>query len=267
MTEPKPESTGRTLGIRVSKDLTAARLGIGRAGGSLTTREILDFDLAHARARDAVHQPWDLDRFEKDLRGSEDAAFPDLPVLRLRSAAPDRATYLKRPDLGRRLSREAIATVGELPKGPDLAIIVSDGLSAYAAAHQAPLVLRRLVPEVLRRGWTTAPILAVPLGRVGLSDHVGEILQPRASLILLGERPGLATPESLGAYFTYAPRLGRTDADRNCLSNIHADGMKPAEAAEAIVALIEAAFRHALGGVPLSVKVSEASERAGLSDD
>jgi len=252
----RPDS-GQPFGIQVPKSLTAARLGIGRTGGSLTTREILDFDLAHARARDAVLQHWDLDAFENGLNTGKSDEIRKWARLRLASAAGDRAIYLKRPDFGRRLSRESTALLQAQPQGRDLAIIVSDGLSAQAASHQAGLVLDHLLPAVIAQGWSLAPLLIVPFARVGISDGIGAALHCRAVVILLGERPGLATPESLGAYFTYDPKPGRTDADRNCISNIHADGQKPAQAAAAIVAMIEAAFRLGKGGVELSVAMSE----------
>ncbi len=252
----KPEAS-QPFGIQVPKSLTAARLGIGRTGGSLTTREILDFDFAHARARDAVLQRWDLNAFENVLSSCEVSELRDWPRLRLASGAGDRAVYLKRPDFGRRLARESTALLQAQPQGRDLAIIVSDGLSAQAASHQAGLVLDQLMPSVMAKGWSAAPLLLVPFARVGISDGVGAALKCRATVILLGERPGLATPESLGAYITYDPRPGRTDADRNCISNIHADGQKPAQAAAAIVATIEAAFRLGKGGVDLSVAMSE----------
>lgn len=258
MSELPATNDGKSpFGIQVSRSLTPARLGIGRAGGSLTTHEILDFDLAHARARDAVLQPWEIDGFESGLREAESAELRSCAVLRAKSAAGDRATFLKRPDFGRRLARESIEAFQAQPQGADLAIIVSDGLSAHAASNQAPLVLDHLVPEVIRRGWSLAPIVVVPYARVGISDAIGGALQCRACVILIGERPGLATPESLGAYFTYDPRPGRTDADRNCISNIHADGQKPAQAAAAIVALVESSFRFGKGGVSLSVAMSE----------
>lgn len=254
---PIKSEASQPFGIQVPKTLTPARLGIGRSGGSLTTREILDFDLAHARARDAVLQHWDLDEFENELKSSKSNELREWPRLRLASAAGDRAIYLKRPDFGRRLAREATALLKAQPQGHDLAVIVSDGLSAQAASHQAGLVLEHLIPAVIVKGWSLAPLLLVPFARVGISDGVGAALNCRATVILLGERPGLATPESLGAYFTYDPRPGRTDADRNCISNIHADGQKPAQAAAAIVAAIEAAFRLGKGGVDLSVAMSE----------
>ncbi|MBI1323701.1 ethanolamine ammonia-lyase subunit EutC [bacterium] len=263
MSDPpvKPE-VGQPFGIQVPKTLTPARLGIGRTGGSLTTREILDFDLAHARARDAVLQHWDLDGFENALKLSKSSQLREWPRLRLASGAGNRAVYLKRPDFGRRLAREAAALLKVQPQCCDVAVIVSDGLSAQAASHQAGLVLDHLIQAVVAKGWSLAPLLLVPYARVGISDPIGSALNCRASVILLGERPGLATPESLGAYFTYEPRPGRTDADRNCISNIHADGQKPSQAATMIVATIEAAFRLGKGGVDLSIAMSEPGNRS-----
>jgi len=262
--QKKPESTS-SFGVHVAKSVTPARLGIGRSGGSLTTRELLDFDLAHARARDAVHQMWTPEHFESEMKSAADPRLQNWPVVRLKSAAADRATYLKRPDFGRRLAGKSIRTLETLAKGADLAVILSDGLSAQAASNQALPVLVRLIPAILERDWTLAPILAIPFGRVGISDQVGSVLQCRASVILLGERPGLATPESLGAYVTFEPRTGRTDADRNCVSNIHADGLRPSEAADSILTLLDAAFRHRQGGVSLSMRMAEAAGQENQS--
>ncbi len=258
---PKNPASTSSFGVHVAKTVTPARLGIGRTGGSLTTRELLDFDLAHARARDAVHQPWAPERFESEMRSSADHRLQNWPVVRLKSAAADRATYLKRPDFGRRLAGESIRTLESLAKGADLAVILSDGLSAQAASNQALPVLERLIPAIFERNWSLTPLLAIPFARVGISDPIGSILQCRASVILIGERPGLTTPESLGAYVTFEPRTGRTDADRNCISNIHADGLRPAEAAESILSLLDLAFRYRIGGVSLSMRMAEAAQQ------
>lgn len=254
----KPVKSAATdlFGVHVARSVTQARLGIGRAGGSLTTRELLDFDLAHARARDAVQLPWDAARFEADLKARGRGRLRDVPVLHLKSAAADRATYLKRPDYGRRLAGESARTLETVARNLDIALIVSDGLSAQAATVQAAIVLESLVPAIFEFGWTMSPILAVPFARVGISDHVGSIIKCRVSVILLGERPGLATPESLGAYLTFEPGEGRSDANRNCISNIHGDGIRPAAAADAIVKLIQATFRHRVSGVSLSMHIA-----------
>jgi ethanolamine ammonia-lyase small subunit len=238
------------------RHLTAARLGIVRSGGSLTTAQVLDFDLAHAQARDAVHLGFDRDQVKSDIQKilAEHGMAP--AVLEIHSMAADKAIYLKRPDLGRRLSAESMPRLEQVEQGKDVAVIVSDGLSAQALVH-LPAVLRAWLPLVRSAGFSVAPILLIPLARVGISDHVGEIIRPRTSVILLGERPGLATPESLGAYFTHEPRHGRTDADRNCISNIHADGLSAETAAALLQSLVVHAIRLNLGGVLLSQQMAQ----------
>lgn len=238
------------------RQLTAARLGIGRSGGSLTTAQILDFDLAHARARDAVHHAFQGEVLKRQIEEILAENGMDTSILELQSMAPDKAHYLKRPDLGRRLAGPAIEILNNFDQGQDLALIISDGLSAQALGH-LPGLLRAWLPLVKSAGFSLAPIMLIPLARVGISDHVGEIIRPRTSVILLGERPGLATPESLGAYFTYEPRTGRTDADRNCISNIHADGLTGPTAAALLQSLVVQSIRANIGGVSLSQHMAE----------
>jgi ethanolamine ammonia-lyase small subunit len=227
---------------------TPARIALGRAGGSLRTESLLDFRMAHARARDAVHQPFDTDGLAASLRGL------GLEAERLATAAPDRATYLARPDLGRRLetqSAERLRAAAGLLGRRDLAVLVSDGLSAAAAhAHAAETVAE--LDRILRAaGWTLYPVFVVPLARVKLQDAVGEILGARHSLMLLGERPGLSAHDSLGAYLTFEPRADRTDADRNCVSNIRGDGLPPMRAAAKIANILIASRRRGLSGTAL----------------
>jgi ethanolamine ammonia-lyase small subunit len=197
---------------------TSARIALGRAGGSAPTAALLAFNLDHALARDAVHAPFDAEKIAAELR-----ALPAAPaVLTLSTAAPDRATYLQQPDLGRRLSSDSVSQLlavnSQLP--PDLVVLISDGLSALAAQRQAPPLLTELLPRLRAAGLTLAPLCVVRHARVALLDEVGAVLRARLALILLGERPGLGTPDSLGAYFEFAPQPGRTNADRNCVSNI-----------------------------------------------
>ena len=225
---------------------TPARIALGRSGGSLPTRELLAFAHDHALARDAVQAPFDAVALATVLAALHD------PVLTLASAAPDRAAYLQRPDLGRRLSAGSIAQLSALAPAPcDLVLLVSDGLSALAAQRQAPLLLAALLPQLRAAGFTLGPLCVVRHARVALQDEAGAILQARQSLLLLGERPGLGTPDSLGAYLTYAPRLGRTDAERNCVSNIRPDGLSPAAAARTITALLVASRQLQLSGTRL----------------
>lgn len=247
------------------RPMTSARIGIGRSGGSLTTDQILDFDLAHARARDAVRHEFQSVELIESLQRLASEFSQAIDIVPLQSMASDKAIYLKRPDLGRRLHPNSIDQLAALEKGLDLAIIISDGLSARAVESQVLPLLQCWLPMLLNGNIRVAPILVVPGARVGISDHVGELLRPRATVILLGERPGLATPESLGAYFTFEPRAGRTDADRNCISNIHADGLGSNDAAEMLQSLLIGATRLGLGGVRLSEALAISGQ--GLLND
>ena len=228
---------------------TGARIALGRAGGSLPTRAVLDFAMAHAAARDAVHAEVDWDRLAADLAGIGVAS------VRLASAAGDRNAYLQRPDLGRRLddaSREVLARPRlEDGPAPDLALVISDGLSAPAAQTHAPALLRALLPMLRADGISHSPAYLVRHGRVAVQDEIGRGVGARAALILLGERPGLGTPDSLGAYLVYDPRPGRSDAERNCVSNIHPRGLSFEAAAGTLRYLIAESLRRRLSGVPL----------------
>ena len=226
---------------------TPARIALGRAGGSVPTRELLDFQLAHALARDAVHQPFDPEQLERDL------ARLNHPILHLQSAAPDRQTYLLRPDHGRRLADDSATRLASSrnPQAFDISITLSDGLSALAAHRQIPPLLTQLFPLLKQSAFTLSPITIVPLARVALQDQIGAALNAKLSLILLGERPGLGSPDSLGAYLVFNPSSGRTDADRNCVSNIRPKGLPPPAAARTIHYLITQSLRRQLSGVQL----------------
>jgi ethanolamine ammonia-lyase small subunit len=229
------------------RQLTPARIALGRAGGSLPTRALLDFQLAHALARDAVHQAFDAQQLESDLAPLNHA------IVHLASAAPDRQTYLLRPDLGRTLteaSRQQVATLRKAG-GWDISIILSDGLSALAAHRQIPPLLTHLLPLLNSSGFEIAPFGVVPLARVALQDQVGQLLNAKLALILLGERPGLGSPDSLGAYLVFNPSSGNTDADRNCVSNIRPQGLPPAAAAQVLYFLITQSLRRQISGVNL----------------
>jgi len=236
---------------------TAARIALGRSGGSLPTREVLAFALDHALARDAVQAPFDPEALAAELR----AIHPD--VLVLTSAAPDRATYLRRPDLGRRLSPGSREQLAALPPVPcDLILLISDGLSALAAQRQAAPLLAALLPRLHEAGFTLGPLVVIKYGRVALQDEVGGRMESRLSLMLLGERPGLGTPDSLGAYLTYGPRPGRTDAERNCVSNIRPDGLAPEVAAEKLTDLLIASRQRQLSGTALKEPDPPGGQRA-----
>jgi ethanolamine ammonia-lyase small subunit len=229
------------------RSATSARIALGRAGGSLPTRAWLDFKAAHAAARDAVHNPFDAEAVAKRVLelGTE--------TLVVDSAAHDRLTFLQRPDLGRRLddpSRYALQESRPDPP-PDLAIIVSDGLSALAAKRQGLALLALLLPRLKADGWRYSPIVIARFGRVALQDEIGQVLGTQLALILLGERPGLGSPDSLGAYLVYGPRQGNTDANRNCVSNIRVEGLPVEAAAETIHYLLTEARRRRISGVQL----------------
>jgi len=227
-------------------ELTPARIALGRSGIGLPTREVLGFAMAHARARDAVHTALDTDALTGELEGL------GLDVARVASAATSREVYLRRPDLGRRLDEASSAAVDALtPKDADLAIVVGDGLSATAVHRNAVPVVDALGTELRRRGRSLAPVVVASGARVVLGDDVGERLRARAVLVLIGERPGLSAPDSLGAYLTFAPRRGRNDAERNCVSNIRDGGLAHAAAALRLAWLVDAALTRGLTGVHL----------------
>jgi ethanolamine ammonia-lyase small subunit len=230
------------------RQITAARIALGRSGGSLPTAAQLDFRLAHARARDAVLSTFDPDALSAKLHALGE------PTLIVESAVRDRAEFLQRPDLGRRLAHTSRALlvdhVAQLPIC-DLVIIVSDGLSTLAANTQAERLLVALLPRLRASSWQLAPIIVARHARVALQDEIGEIFRAGISLMLLGERPGLGNANSLGAYFTHSPALGRNDADRNCISNIHPGGLDADEAAHKLHYLLEQSRRLGLSGVAL----------------
>jgi ethanolamine ammonia-lyase small subunit len=230
---------------------TAARIALGRAGGSVRTDTLLDFRLAHARAKDAVELPFDANALERELGQAGHETF------RLETGAVDRGSFLLRPDLGRRLSaasRAALEARAVLWGTRDLCIVVSDGLSALAAERQVPPLLARLAPLLAARSVSSYPILVAPFARVKLADEVGQTLGARHSLILLGERPGLSSPDSLGAYLTFNPREACSDADRNCVSNIRPEGLAHDAAAQVLADLLTESAKRGLSGVALKLK-------------
>lgn len=244
------------------REFTDARIGLGRAGVSLPTKELLAFQLAHARARDAVHLPLDIDATSAALAGLQLdwAASP----LCLHSRAENRMTYLQRPDLGRRLnddSRELLqAQHGQLAAEYDLAIVVADGLSSCAVAENLVPFLQALNEKLSADSasdWRIAPITLVTQGRVAVGDEVGELLNARCVMLLVGERPGLSSPDSLGLYLTWNPSVGLTDASRNCISNIRPAGLSYNEAARRAFYLLSEAKRLKLSGVNLKDRTQD----------
>jgi ethanolamine ammonia-lyase small subunit len=229
--------------------LTPARIALGRTGTSLPTHAQLDFQFAHAQARDAVHLPFDHAGLSAQLseRGRES--------LLLHSAAVDRNSYLQRPDLGRKLSDESAQALREYaaahPGGVDLAIVVADGLSALAVHRHTLPFLTRLEEQMSADGWSMAPVILVEQGRVAVGDEIGQLLGAKMLVMLIGERPGLSSPDSLGLYFTYNPKIGLTDAYRNCISNVRLEGLSYGMAAHRLLYLMREACRRQLSGVNL----------------
>ena len=229
--------------------LTPARIALGRTGTSLPTSAQLDFQFAHAQARDAVHLPFDHAGLSAQLseRGRE--------TLLLHSAATDRNSYLQRPDLGRKLSDTSAQSLRDYaqanPGGVDLAIVVADGLSALAVHRHTLPFLTRLEEQMSADGWSLAPVVLVEQGRVAIGDEIGQLLGAKMVVMLIGERPGLSSPDSLGLYFTYNPKVGLTDAYRNCISNVRLEGLSYGMAAHRLLYLMREACRRQLSGVNL----------------
>ena len=232
--------------------LTPARIGLGRAGASMPTRALLEFELAHARARDAVHAPFDAGAVARELRES---GFGTTPVVA--TQARNRIEYLLRPDLGRVLdpeSREGLRALASCGGETRLTFVIADGLSAIAAERHAIPLLRAIRDGywmLLGDFWKTVTVVVANQARVALGDEIGEILAAEAVVVLIGERPGLSSPDSLGVYLTWAPRVGRTDAERNCISNVRPEGLAYSEAARRLVYLLCEARRLQLSGVGL----------------
>jgi ethanolamine ammonia-lyase small subunit len=223
------------------RSYTPARLGLERTGVSLATRPLLDFQLAHARARDAVHGAIDVRMLCDELRRS------DLLALALESKAGDRSTYLRRPDLGRVLSEDSagLLTPGEY----DVVFVVADGLSALAVERHALRLLREVLPLIA--GWRIAPVCVVEQGRVAIGDAIGEALHAPLAVVLIGERPGLSSPDSLGVYITWEPRRGRKDSERNCISNVREEGLGYAAAANRLHYYMQESSRRHMTGLRL----------------
>lgn len=230
---------------------TSARIGLGRVGHALPARAVLDLRLAHAQARDAVHRPLDCAEVERALRSA------GLGVEHIASQAASRSEYLQRPDLGRRLddaSRRRVTALasGAQAGGPDVLFVVGDGLSTSGVEQSAGALVVLAARELGAAGLRVFPtVLLATQARVALADPVGELLGARTTVMVIGERPGLSSPDSVGLYVTYAPRTGRQNAERNCISNVRVDGLAPPLAAARLVALLREALRLGLSGVGL----------------
>jgi len=260
---PQPDLTIAPAWAARLRALTPARVGLASTGVSLETHELLDFQRCHAQARDAVHS-----RLEAAALAATLAKISGSEILRLHSAAPDRATYLQRPDLGRKLdeaSRNLLAYCalhepsGHLPSNePTLAIIVADGLSALAVERHAVPLVTELLPRL--DGWLLAPLCIVQQARVAIADEIGLALGAQISVVLIGERPGLSSPDSLGAYITWQPRPGLTDAERNCISNVRAEGLSYAQAAAQLSYYLTEARHRRLTGIALKEEAHRLTE-------
>jgi len=233
---------------RQLRRFTAARIALGRAGNSLPTQVLLEVGWAQAKARDAVHEASRPEPLQEQL------AAQNFEVLCVHSAADSRQQYLLRPDLGRRLdaaSRERLQALA-LPCAPDVVFVLADGLSAQAREHHALALLQILRREL--RQWRVGPIVLAEMARVALGDEIGEALHARQLAILIGERPGLSAPDSLGIYFTHAPNVGRTDAERNCISNVRPEGLQYDAAAKRLLELMQGARLLGRSGIDLNEK-------------
>ena len=229
----------------ILRRLTAARIGLKRAGASLATAPLLDFRLAHARARDAVNEPLDATGLATELAGLGG------PIIAVASAADDRQTYLMRPDFGRRLAASADVALAAHRGDYDVVFVIADGLSARAVLLHARPVLSHTLPALRAEGWTIAPLVIVCHGRVAIGDAIAAALGATSVAVLIGERPGLSAPHSMGAYLTFKPHAGTTDAERNCISNIRPEGNGYDVAGFKIAHLLRAMRAQRLSGVRL----------------
>ncbi|WP_343651681.1 ethanolamine ammonia-lyase subunit EutC [Herbaspirillum sp.] len=244
---------------------TAARIALGRSGVSLPTAPQLAFQLAHAQARDAVHLPLDVAALTTQLQQQGICAAEE--VLQVQSAATDRLVYLQRPDFGRKLSeasrQQLLARFGsQAPRSYDVGFVIADGLSARAIVRNAAPFLGEVMRRIAPEGWTMAPPVIVQQGRVAVADEIGELLGVKLVVILIGERPGLSSPDSMGLYLTWMPARGLTDASRNCISNVRPEGLPYPDAAYKLHYLMAQAHQRSLSGVAL--KDETAGEGAEL---
>jgi ethanolamine ammonia-lyase small subunit len=247
----------------VLRQYTAARIGLGRAGISVPTKHLLAFQLAHAQAQDAVHLPLDTEQLVTDIEAH---------CLKVHSQVSDRSQYLQRPDLGRRLNADSIEQLKKSTAPSDdpydLAIVIVDGLSSFAiqknAAPLLKILTQRLAQQTLlkdeKRTFRLAPVVIVQQGRVAIGDEVGEMLNAKSVLVFIGERPGLSSPDSLGLYLTWSPKVGLTDESRNCISNVRPQGLVYQEAVNKVFYLLSEAHKRKLTGVNLKERSSEADD-------
>jgi ethanolamine ammonia-lyase small subunit len=242
MKTPAPPSRS----LKDLRELTPARVGLGRSGASMPTDALLAFTLDHARARDAVHAAFDASRLVAELTAL------GLPVSKVSSQALDRRDYLRRPDLGRMLDSDSRRALGRRSGGASgVVLVIGDGLSPAAVNVHAVELVRHLAPRLMEAGIGVDHIVVASGARVALGDEIGAVLGARMVAMLIGERPGLSAPDSLGAYLTFAPRIGLTDEKRNCVSNIHGAGLSYDEAAFKIAWLVREGIARQITGVAL----------------
>ncbi|MHA3891016.1 ethanolamine ammonia-lyase subunit EutC [Acinetobacter sp. GXMZU3951] len=230
------------------KQFTDARIALGRTGGSLPTRPLLEFQLAHAQAKDAVLKPLDIERLQQQLQ------FLSVPFVFVQSCAVDKDLYLKRPDLGRELSessRQTLKDLAVLKQHYDVLIVAGDGLSARAIEDNAASFIEKLLAACKEQGWTVAPIVVATGSRVALGDEIAQILQAQMLVMLIGERPGLSSPDSMGIYYTWQAQKGCHDAMRNCISNVRPAGLDEITAVQRLMALMRKSKQVQFSGVNL----------------
>lgn len=236
------------------KSLTQARIGLGRTGVSTPTKAQLRFNLDHALARDAVNIPLNMNLLLESLE------LQNIQTVRLHSRAAVRREYLQRPDPGRRLNADSVARLesiahsqpkGTDSKGPDVSLVLVDGLSSTGVQQQGALLCQTIIQDCEAAGFSTSPVCLVEQGRVAIGDEVGEVLNAKACILVVGERPGLSSPDSLGIYFTYHPKVGLNDASRNCISNIRPGGLTIKDASGKVLWLLQESYRLGLSGVNL----------------
>jgi ethanolamine ammonia-lyase small subunit len=243
LTPPEMSASAR----EALRSYTPARIALPSTGVSLATRPLLDFQLAHARARDAVHAAIDVRMLCDELRRA------GLTALAMESQAADRATYLRRPDLGRKLNESSAAMLQ--PGEYDVVFVIADGLSALAVERHAMHLLQAVLPLIA--GWRVAPVCVVEQGRVAIGDAIGEGLHAPLAVVMIGERPGLSSPDSLGVYLTWEPRPGKNDAERNCISNIRDEGLGYAAAAGRLHYYLQESSRLHMTGLGLKDPVAD----------
>lgn len=235
------------------KTQTNARIGLGNVGGSLPTQQILSLKLDHARAKDAVFSPLETEKLINDL------SIFNLPFFFLKSKAENKIEYLKRPDLGRKLDASSVEILKKSNEKPDIVLVITDGLSADAVNSQVIEVLRMIIPEFTKKH--KLALVLVENGRVAIADEIGEFLNAQFTAIFIGERPGLSSPQSMGIYTTFQPKVGLTDESRNCISNIHPEGLSAAQAVQILNYYMGESFRNAYSGFKLKLELNLIGEQ------